>query len=203
MGKIYGNAISLGQTIGFTQNAPLEDRVAVENAADLANLKAYQGLITYVYSEDKYYSYRQGQWHQGLPGQSSHEDETPHRFMTKQAYMNLEEIDPNVLYCLYEDSEQKVQIPIPLDYTIGMRNLPYTVYDTQGYFIVGNNTIPEYVDTHQRFEAQLKNPYETEWADGTVSNKYFSISITKPEPEPEPTDWVFGDNFPIIFGTSN
>lgn len=199
MGKIYGNAISLGQTIGFTQNAPLDDRVAVENAADLANLKAYEGLITYVRSEDKYYSYRQGQWHEGLPGQS-HEDKTPHRFMSKQAYENLDTIEPNVLYCLYEDSGEIEQITIPLNYSIGLNELPYQVPNGEGYVIVGTNTILSEDESPKSFQAQLIDPIATEWADGTVSNKYFTITVNVPSPEP--TDWTFGNNFPIIFGTS-
>lgn len=200
MGKIYGNAISLGQTIGFTQNAPLDDRVAVENAADLANLKAHEGLITYVYSEDKYYSYRQGQWHEGLPGQSSGDSNT-HKFMSKRVYENLDTIDPNILYCLYENPDDIEQITIPLDYSIELNELPYQVPNGNGYIIVGTNTILSEEESPKLFQAQLTDPNITEWEDGTLSNKYFTVTVTVPVPEP--TNWVFGSNFPIIFGTSN
>lgn len=200
MGKIYGNAISLGQTIGFTQNAPLDDRVAVENAADLANLKAHEGLITYVHNEDKYYSYRQGQWHEGLPGQSSGDSNT-HKFMSKRVYENLDTIDPNILYCLYENPEEVEQITIPLNYSIESNELPYQVPNGDGYIIVGTNTILSEDESPKLFQAQLIDPNITEWEDGTLSDKYFTVTVTLPAPEP--TNWVFGSNFPIIFGTSN
>lgn len=58
MSKLYdGGAAPLSQTFGFTEAAPIDDRVAVQTKSDLSNLNAYKGLMVYVEDEDNYYTY--------------------------------------------------------------------------------------------------------------------------------------------------
>lgn len=63
MAKIFNGSIPIEQIFKFNQNAPLDDRVSVENASDLSSLKTYPGLMVYVTSEDKYYYYnKDSEW---------------------------------------------------------------------------------------------------------------------------------------------
>lgn len=62
MSTLYNNNITT--TSGFTLNGdkPIDDRLAVETYADLATITPYEGLIVYVQSEQKHYTYIPNPW---------------------------------------------------------------------------------------------------------------------------------------------
>lgn len=210
MGKIYGNAISLGQTIGFTQKAPLDDRVAVETVYDLPALNAYEGLITYVSEEEAYYSYTGGAWHKGIAGQSS--GDTSHKFMSRTEYQNLQVKEPDILYCIYEDSGteggeeeppiEKIKVQVPQDYSIKESQLPYRPAESPYYTIEGD-TIESLPQDVVYYVLTLKDPNKYEWSNGDDTGvRILKITVipngSEPDPEQPTSGWKFGQEFPII-----
>lgn len=113
---------------------------------------------------------------------------TPHIFMSEKAYSELEVVDPNVLYCLYEDDVQTVSLPKNI--TITEQDLPYKPSNTIDYTVTGQ-TITSISQSPVTWVASLKDPSTSIWSDGTTTDKSFTVTVEKDN------TWVFGDTFPI------
>ena len=62
MGKLYNGGITTTSNFKFESEAPLDDRLSVETIGDLDSLIKYEGMIVYVQSEHKHYTYINESW---------------------------------------------------------------------------------------------------------------------------------------------
>lgn len=128
-------------------------------------------------------------WTQGSYYSGTGSGTSNHVFMSEDAYKALETIDPDVLYCLYEQDTDQVIVTLPPNINILESQLPYSPSNTVYYKVIGD-TITSKQQSPMIWTAILKDQVNTVWADNTISNKTFTVAVTG-------GTWTFGDSFPI------
>lgn len=128
-------------------------------------------------------------WTQGSYYTGSTSGTSNHVFMSEVAYKALDTIDSDVLYCLYEQDTEQVQVPLPSSITILEGQLPYAPSNTTYYKVLGD-TLTSKEQSPVIWTAILKDTVNSIWADNTISNKTFTVTVVG-------TSWTFGDSFPV------